>query len=178
MARTPSFKDIDKALVVAAGLAAKSAKLSSEEKQELQALAVKGETGLAMVDRARCAWLIRKAGPEKLPKLPKRARRLLGLPAPGEDSTEPSAPLRRIDPAVDPLDRLEKLGGLRGKPLTEAQFDRQRSKILADPAIGIFGTDDGLDPLDRVTRVGELEAADLLTSDQAADLTDRILDAA
>src|SRR4051812_22114943 len=132
MARTPSLNDLDKALAIVAGLAAKSAKLSAAEKQELKALAVKGakrgQQGLTMVDRARCAWLIRKAGPEKLPelpKLPRGVRRLLRLPAPEQNSTEPSPPLRQID-AVDPLDRLEKLGGLRGKPLTEAQFDGQR----------------------------------------------------
>jgi hypothetical protein len=180
MPRTPSLNALDKALVVAAGLASKSAKLSPAEKKELGRLAAKGGHGLTMADRARCAWLIRKAGPEKLPdiKLPQRLKRILGLTDPHAPTTEPGPPLRRGDATVDPLDRLEKLGRLRGKPLSDEQFARQRAKILADPAIGAFGTGDGVDPLDRLTRVGELEAAGVLTSDQAAQVTERILDAA
>jgi hypothetical protein len=180
MQRTPSLNSLDKALAAAAGLASKSAKLSPAEKRELRALAAKGakrgRAGLTMADRARCIWLIRKAGPEKIPdvRLPKRVKPLLGL---NGDTPESSAPLRQPDPTVDPLDRLEKLGRLRGKPLSDEQFERQRSRILEDPAIGTFGTGDGVDPLDRLTRVSELEASGILTSDQAADLTERILDA-
>jgi hypothetical protein len=180
MQRTLSLNSLDKALVAAAGLASKSAKLSPPQKKELRALAAKGakggRQGFTMADRARCAWLIRKAGPEKIPdvRLPKRVKRLLGLDG---DTTELSPPLLQADPTVDPLDRLEKLAALRGKPLSEEQFQRQRSKILDDATIGTFGTGNGVDPLDRLTRVGELEASGILTSDQAADLTERILDA-
>jgi hypothetical protein len=183
MPRTPSLSALDKALAIAAGLASKSTKLSPAEKRELRALAAKGakrgRQGLTMADRARCAWLIRKAGPETVPdiRLPERLKRVLGLTEPVKHTTEPPYLLGRTDPAVDPIDRLEKLGRLRGKPLTDEQFDRQRSRILMDPAIGSFGMDDGVDPLDRLTRVGELEAAGILTSDQAAELTERILDA-
>lgn len=183
MRPTPSLNALDKALVAAAGLASKSAKLSPAEKRELRALAVKGakrgRQGFTMADRARCAWLIRKAGPEKLPKVrvPARVKRILGMTESNEDTTTaPPAP-RRAGLTVDPLDRLEKLGRLRGKPLTDEQFDRQRSRILEDAAVGSFGADDGVDPLDRLTRVGELEAAGVLTSDQAAELTERIVDA-
>ena len=178
----PTTAAVDKALAGVAGLASKSAKLSTAEKRELKALAVKGmkkgKLGFTMADRARCIWLIRKAGPEKLPniKIPPKLKKLLGMPSERGTEKEPEPP-RGGAPSVDPLDRLEKLGRLRGNVLAEAQFDAQRSRILADPSIGLFGADDGVDPLDRLTRVGELESSGVLTGDQAARLTEQILDA-
>jgi hypothetical protein len=178
----PSSAAFDKALAGIAGLASKSAKLSPAEKRELKALAVKGmktgKQGFTMSDRARCVWLIRKAGPEKLPniKIPPRLRKLLGLLPEGDEPQETPEPLRGGNASLDPLDRLEKLGRLRGKPLTEAQFGTQRSRILADPLIGQFGEADGADPLDRLTRVGEFEASGVLTAKQAAQVTQQILD--
>lgn len=178
----PSPAAFDRALAGVGGLASKSAKLSAPEKGELEALVVKGvkkdKQGFTMSDRARCIWLIRKAGPERLPnvKVPPRLRRLLGLPP--EDDTPPLRPVRGGPPSVDPLDRLEKLGQLRGNVLTETQFESQRARILADPSIGDFGGAEGADPLDRLTRVGRLEGLGVLTADQAAQITERILDAA
>lgn len=174
----PTSAAIDKALAGVAGLAGKSAKLSPAEKRELKALAVKGLKKFTMSDRARCIWLIRKSGPEKLPniKIPPRLRKLLGFSS-GGGGEEPPGSLRGGAPSVDPLDRLEKLGRLRGNVLAEGQFDAQRSRILADPLIAHFGAAEGADPLDRLTRVGELESSGVLTADQAARLTEQILDA-
>lgn len=174
----PTSAAIDKALAGVAGLASRSAKLSPGEKRELKALAVKGMKKFTMSDRARCIWLIRKAGPEKLPniKIPPKLRKLLRLSSEGGGEEPPEA-LRGGAPSVDPFDRLDKLGRLRGNVLAEAQFDAQRSRILADPWIARFGAADGADPLDRLTRVGELESSGVLTADQAARLTEQILDA-
>jgi hypothetical protein len=181
MRATPSLTAFDKALVAAAGLASKSAKLSPTEKRELKSLAVKGtkrgRQGFTMTDRARCVWLIRKAGPDNL-KLPRRLRKLLRLPDGGEETASMPAPLRGAIPTVDPLDRLDKLGRLRGNVLSEAQFDVQRARILADPAIGTFRAEDGADALDRLRRVGELQSAGVITAEQAARLIEQILDAA
>ena len=180
MPSTPSLKSVDKALVVIAGLAAKSAKLSPAEKRELRALTVKGtkqgRQGFTVADRARCAWLIRKAGPESLPqvRIPPRLRRLLRLSEPPEAPVRP--PIREAA-LVDPLDRLDKLAQLRDKVLSEAQFEVQRSRILLDPEIGTFGTADGTDPLDRLSMVGQLESSGTITADQAAKVTEQILDA-
>ena len=176
----PSSAAFDKALAGVAGLASKSAKLTPAEKRELKALAVKGvkkgKQGFTMSDRARCIWLIRKAGPEKLPniKIPPRLRKLIGLPPEGDEAMEPE-PLRGGASTVDPLERLEKLGQLRGKVLTEPQFEAQRERILADASIAQFGESDGVDPLDRLTRVGELEASGVLTAEQSAQVTEQIL---
>ena len=182
MPSLPTSAAIDKALAGIAGLASKSAKLSPVEKRELKALAVKGmkkgNQGFAMSDRARCIWLIRKAGPEKLPniKIPPKLRKLLGL-SPEGGGEEPPEAVRGGAPSVDPLDRLDKLGRLRGNVLAETQFDAQRARILADPLIAHFGAAEGADPLDRLTRVGDLESTGVLTADQAARLTEQILDA-
>lgn len=182
----PSPAAFDRALAGVGGLASKSGKLSPADKGELEALVVKGvkqgKQGFTMSDRARCIWLIRKAGPERLPnvKVPPRLRRLLGLPPEDgtEDDTPPLLPVRGGPPSVDPLDRLEKLGQLRGNVLTETQFESQRARILADSSIGDFGGAEGADPLDRLTRVGQLEGLGVLTADQAAQITEQILDAA
>lgn len=177
----PTSAAIDKALAGVAGLASKSAKLSAVEKRELKALAVKGmkgNQGFTMSDRARCIWLIRKAGPETLPniKIPPKLRKLLGRSS-GGAGEEPPELVRGGAPYVDPLDRLDKLGRLRGNVLAEGQFDAQRARILADPWIAHFGAAEGADPLDRLTRVGDLESSGVLTADQAARLTEQILDA-
>jgi hypothetical protein len=183
MPPTPSLKSVDKALAGIAGLASKSAKLSAAEKRELKALAVKGiklgRQGFTVADRARCVWLIRKAGPESLPnvKVPRWLRKLLHLPAIPEEGASAPLPIRSA-PAQDPLDRLDKLVPLRGKLLSEGQFGVQRSKILGDPEIGTFGVADGIDPLDRLSKVGQHESAGTLTADQAARVTEQILDAA
>jgi hypothetical protein len=182
MPSAPSLISVDKTLVVIAGLASKSAKLSAAEKRELKALAVKGtkrgRQGFTVADRARCAWLIRKAGPESLPevRIPPWLRRLLRLRDTPEDNASVPPPIRSA-PAVDPLDRLDKLAQLREKVLSEAQFEVQRSKILADPEIGKFGAADGIDPLDRLSKVGQLESSGTITADQAAQVTEQIIDA-
>jgi len=182
MPPTPSLKSVDKALAGIAGLASKSAKLSAAEKRELKALALKGikpgRQGFSVADRARCAWLIRKAGPESLPnvKTPRWLRRLLRLAEnPEQGALVP--PIRAV-PAQDPLARLDKLVPLRGKLLSEGQFELQRLKILADPEIGTFGVADGIDPLDRLSKVGQHETSGTITADQAARVTEQILDAA
>src|SRR5690348_6865034 len=80
----PTIRTFDKTLAGIGTLAAKSGKLSPGEKRELKALAAKGlkngRQGWTMADRARCVWLIRKAGPESIPniRIPKRLRALLG----------------------------------------------------------------------------------------------------
>jgi hypothetical protein len=128
MPSAPSLTSVDKTLVVIAGLASKSAKLSTAEKRELKALAVKGtkrgRQGFTVADRARCAWLIRKAGPESLPnvKIPPWLRRLLRLRESSEDGASVPPPIRSA-PAVDPLDRLDKLAQLR-----ERSFLRRSSR--------------------------------------------------
>lgn len=172
MPPTPSLAAFDRALLAVAGLAAASPRLSAAERRELAKLAAAGGNSLTMADRARCAGLIRKAAPETLPdvRIPPRLRKLLRPdPAPRQ--------LRGPAPTVDPLDRLVKLGRLRGTVLSEAQFEGQRARILADPAIGAFGAAEGVDPLDRLTQVGALEAAEILEPEQAARLTEQILDA-
>jgi hypothetical protein len=180
MPSTPSLTSVDKVLAGIAGLASKSAKLSAAEKRELKALAVKGvkprRQGFTVADRARCAWLIRKAGPESLPhvKIPLRLRRLLRLrESPGDGP--PDRPPIRDASSVDPLDRLDKLAPLRERVLSEAQFEVQRAKILADREIGTFGVAEGADPLDRLSKVGELESSGTITADQAAQVTEQIL---
>lgn len=179
-----SLTSFDKALVATAGLASKSVRLSPAEKRELKTLAAKGaksgRSGFTMADRARCIWLIRRAGPDQIPevKVPKPLRRLVGkLTERSPSHTEAPRLLRQADPTVDPLDRVEKLGRLRGQPLTEEQFQRQLTKILDDPSISAFGVDDGADPFDRLTRVSALETSGVLTPEQAAAIVEEILDA-
>ena len=126
-----------------------------------------------MIERARCAWLVRKAAPGVPPWVRDRidSRRAAPGPPPLPESVPPA-------PAgVDPLDRLEKLGSLRERVLTEPQFEAQRARILADPGIAAFGAAEGVEPLDRLARVGALQEAGVLTADQGARLTEQILDA-
>lgn len=178
MPKTPSTAVLDKALVAIAGLACKSAKLSPAEKPELKALVAKGAKAgkFNMTDRARCIWLIRKAAPENIPnvRVPDRVKRVLGL---GNGHDESLPPPTRERPLTDPLDRLEKLGELRGRPLTDSQFAGQRERVLADPLMSSFGSDEKVDPLDRLTKVARLEEAGILTADQAARVTEQILNA-
>jgi hypothetical protein len=183
MAPTLPLTSVDKALAAVAALAAKSTKLSAAEKKELKALAAKsvkpGKQGLTMADRAHCCWLIRKAGPESLPnvKVPPGIKRRLHLPE-GSENGQHVPPSIKPAPAQDPLDRLEKLVPLRGKILSDAQFDDQRARILADPTIGTFGTADGIDPLDRIGKVAQLESSGTITAQQSARVTEQILSAA
>lgn len=155
MPKSPSVTSLDRALVALAVLASKSAKLSPTEKTELRALGRKGaksgNQGFGMADRARCIWLLRKAGPERLPsiEIPVRLKKLLKLDS---GAAQPAAPAIRERPSVDPLDRLKTLGDLRGKPLTEAQFSAQRDLILADPLVASYGAGDDIDPLERRRR--------------------------
>ena len=171
MARRLSLATLDRALAAAGALATKSGKLSAAEKRELRTLVTKaaktGRQGLAHADRARVAWLIRKAGPEKV-RLPGGLDERLKRRKEGE----PRAPLRSPT-AVDPLDRLEKLGALRSR-LTDDQFRSQRERILGDEAIADFDIED-VDPLDRVAKIGNLVETGVLSDQQAADLTARIL---
>lgn len=174
-----STANLDRGLVFVAGFAVKSAKLSDGEKQELEALATKGrkkgKSGFNVSDRARCIWLIQKAGPETIPtgKVPKWLLRIFGFGR----KTPDILPLGEPPPMVDPLDRLEKLGRLRGAPLSDEQFATQVSRVIRDPGMTTFGADQGTDALDRLSRVGELEASGVLTPEQGAELTQRILDA-
>ena len=183
MPPTPSLKSVDKALAGIAGLASKSAKLSAIEKRELKALAAKGmkpgRQGFTVADRVRCAWLIRKAGPESLPnvRIPRRLKRLLHLRENPADGPKVLPPIRSVL-VQDPLERLDKLVPLRGKLLSEGQFEVQRSRILADPEIGTFGAADGTDPLDRLSKVARLETSSTITAEQAARVTEQILNAA
>jgi len=168
---------LDRTLAALGLLASKSAKLSPAEKRELRALAGKagksGRQGLGHADRARTIWLIRKAAPERMPNVdvPPRLRKLLRM---GRAEHEERRSLRSA-PATDPLDRLEKLGSLRGKLLTQEQFEAQRARILAAPAIGSYIGEDGSDPLDRLSKVSQLREQEVLTAEQAADLTEQIL---
>jgi hypothetical protein len=177
------ISSLDKALVAVAVLAAKSAKLSPAEKRELKALATKGakpgRAGFSHAERARCVWLIRRAGPESIPNLPPLPpwlRRLLHL---GLDEKDDGGdrPLLRGTSTEDPLSRLEKLATLRGVVLSEAQFELQRTRLLGDPTIGTFGLADGVDPYDRLKRVGDLEVAGVLTKEQAGLIVEQVLDA-
>jgi hypothetical protein len=180
MAPIPSLKSVDKALAGFAGLLCKSPNLSDDEKKALKALAAKGvkpgKQGFTVTDRAHCVWLIRKAGPERLPnvKIPPWLRKLLHLRERSEGA--PVLPPITPAPAQDPLDRLAKVAPLRGKNLSEAQFDLLRSKILADPEIGTFGTADGTDQLDRLSKVAQLESSGTITAQQAVRVTEQILD--
>lgn len=173
----PNLARVDKALLLAAGLAAKSGKLSAREKAELRALVVKGAKrgaqGWNTADRLRCMWLIKKAGPEALPKgeVPDWLRKLLRRSsAAGEDPVRERA-------GVDPLTRLVKLGELRGAVLSEEQFASQVTKVMSDPFMPTYGAADGVDPLDRLSKVGELQSLGVLTEAQASALTSQILDA-
>src|SRR4051794_24115471 len=99
MPRRPSLATIDKALVAVAGVASKSAKLSSTEKRELRALAAKGaksgRQGWTITDRARCIWLLRKAGPENVP-IPEWVRNRIGsIGSTSGNADHPSPPVRR-----------------------------------------------------------------------------------
>jgi len=175
----PSTANLDKGLVFVAGFAVKSARLSDGEKKELKALTTKGSKkgrlGFNASDRARCIWLIRKAGPETIPtgRVPGWLLRIFRFAKKSPDIL----PVRELAPTIDPLDRLEKLGRLRGAPLSDEQFATQVSRVLKNPGIATFGADLGTDALDRLSRVGELETSGVLTPEQAAELTQRILDA-
>jgi hypothetical protein len=123
--------------------------------------------------------LIRKAGPESLPNvtIPRWLRRLLRLSDSPKEGASVPPPIRSV-PVQDPLERLDKLVPLRGKLISEGQFELQRLKILADPEIGTFGMAHGIDPLDRLSKVGQHESSGTITADQAARVTEQILDAA
>src|SRR5256885_17075540 len=66
---------LDRGLVLAATLAAKSPKLTPAEKRELTALVKKhkptGRGGWTMADRARCVGIVPKGPPESMPGRPK-----------------------------------------------------------------------------------------------------------
>ena len=127
MARLPNVpRHVDRGILLAASVAVRSPKLTPAEKRELRTLIKKhggrgaARSGWSMADRARCAWLVRKALPETL-RPPKP-----GVP----DGALP--PGRPYD--VDPLDRLEKLAALHERGvLTDAEFAREKQKILGAP---------------------------------------------
>lgn len=127
MARLPNVpRHVDRGILLAASVAVRSPKLTPAEKRELRTLIKKhggrgaARSGWSMADRARCAWLVRKALPETL-RAPKPG---------GPDGALP--PGRPYD--VDPLDRLEKLAALHERGvLTDAEFAREKQKILGAP---------------------------------------------
>lgn len=127
MARLPNVpRHVDRGILLAASVAVRSPKLTPAEKRELRTLIKKhggrgaARSGWSMADRARCAWLVRKALPETL-RPPKPG---------GPDGALP--PGRPYD--VDPLDRLEKLAALHERGvLTDAEFAREKQKILGAP---------------------------------------------
>jgi hypothetical protein len=119
-------RHVDRGILLAATVAARSPKLTPAEKRELGALVKKhrgrnaARSGWSMADRGRCVWLVRKAMPETI-----------GRPKPLPPGDAP-APRQASD--VDPLDRLEKLAALHERGvLTDAEFAREKQKNHGAP---------------------------------------------
>ncbi len=173
MAPPDPIKLFDRALLGGAAAAAASPKLTTAEKKHLGTLVTKSRSakGWTMAERMECIGLVRKAAPEKLPKLPKVI--LDRLPG---GRVEP-APVRQLSDA-DPLDRLSKAADLRGEVLTEEQFVVRRDAILTMPGLAEWGLQDGVDPLDRVSAAHALLGRGALTEEQFSMVRQAILDAA